>query len=807
MRIAKKSFIQRVANVGFAFVIALSTVTASSSFLFSKTVEALPFGQTQLRATSALPTTINHGDTTCFSVKQIAGLGGSAWTDINTQFWAATITATVSAGEITAPASAVATIPAGNKTVQGDFCYKGTVAGSQTVTLKSNVPTIGQTIKNTLVVPVAVSAVPTPTNLRLNGNLACGYFTNVNQITPTWNNVAEAVSYNYMVNLPGGGVYGPVNVGNVTSVTGAFGGEGVSSFSVQTVNANGYVSAWAPVCEVAYDITNPTSTHDLGDFVTNNVAVTQTVSDNLAAQSGKLRVWKLKNDGTQDNTKFFAIGDVNVDSANKVVYNFGPSNLHGDGKYIAKFTATDKAGNASVVEKKFTVDTAGPTITVQASAQGDKVRNIFREVGFNFYDVNKVDYITINGVKKELTDNAYSNVDNIGSPHWYGAQEGENTLIAYDVLGNSSIFTFTIDRTAPTATLSYSNNNGNALTQNDVTATLTANENVQDIAGWTRVGTSNVFTKVFTANGNFSVTVRDLAGNSLVKNGEVKRIDRNKPTISGVANGATVNAPVILSIFDPKYQGFDGFDAATGLKVNGATVVTTESAGKNYLATISADGTYTAVATDKAGNATTITFTIDKVAPVVTTNDIAPITVGGNAVVTGTVNDPAVSTVEIFVDGVSVGTTGVVAGEFDFDLTGLSVGSHDVTVAAVDTAGNTGTSAVKVAVVNAAPVITPAAVTAGPATLAASPAAQPNSNVAVVDNTDNAEVLGESTQNTPVDDRKEVLAATTTPEVKGASDFAPFGVAWYWWLALIAALAAAAWWFIAAARRRQSEEA
>lgn len=807
MRIIQKSFMQRIANVGFAFVIALSTVTASTPFLFAEKADALPFGQTQLKATTPLPTVINHGDTTCFSVKQIAGLGGSAWTDINTQFWAATITATVSAGEITTPASSVVTIPAGNKTVQGTFCYKGTVVGSQTVTLKSNVPTIGQTIKNTLVVPVAVSAVPTPTNLRLNGNIACGYFTKVNQITPTWNAVAEAVSYNYLVNLPNGSTYGPTNVGNVTSVTGPFGGEGISSFSVQAVNANGYTSAWAPVCEVAYDITNPTSTNDLGDFVTNNVVVTQTVGDNLAAQSGKLRIWKLKSDGTQDNTKFFAIGDVTVDGANKVVYNFGPSNLFGDGKYIAKFTATDKAGNASVAQKEFTVDTAGPTITVQANAQGDKVRNIFREVGFNFYDVNKVDYIMINGIKKELSNNTYSNVDKIGSPHWNGAHEGVNTLVAYDALGNSSTLEFTIDRTAPTATLAYSNNNGNALTKNDVTVTLTANENVQDIAGWTRVGTSNVFTKVFSANGNFSVSLLDLAGNPLVKNGEVKRIDRSAPTISGVADGDVVSAPVTLSIFDPKYQGYDGYDAATGLKVNGVTVPTTPAAGKTYVKTLSADGAYTVVATDKAGNATTISFTIDTAAPVVTADDIAAITVGGNAVVTGTVNDPAVSTVEIFVDGVSVGTAGVVAGEFDFDLTGLTVGSHDVTVEAIDAAGNVGTSAVKTVVVNAVPGVAPASVSGGPATLAASPAVQPNGNVAVVDNTDDAEVLGESTETAPVDDKKEVLAATTTPEVKGANDFAPFGVAWYWWLALIAALAAVAWWFIAAARRRQNEEA
>lgn len=805
MRIASNTKLsQRIASFGFAFVLALSTVTGASSLLFAEKAEALAFGQTQLRASSALPTTISHGDTTCFSVKQIAGLGGNAWTDINTQFWSATITATVSAGEISTPASAVVTIPAGNKTVQGTFCYKGTVAGNQTVTLKSNVPTIGQTIKNTLVVPVVVNDVPAPTDLRLNGSQPCGYFTNINQITPTWNAVSEAVSYNYIVTLPGGATYGPVNVGNVTSVTGPFGAEGISSFSVQSVNANGYVSAWAPACDVAYDITNPSSTHDLGDFVTGPVTVTQTVSDNLAAQSGKLRIWKLKNDGSQDETKFFAIGDVAVNGANKVVYNFGPNNLHGDGKYLAKFTATDKAGNASVVEKKFTVDTTGPTITVQASAQGDATRNIFREVGFNFYDANKVDYITINNVVKNLSDSTYSNVDKIGSPHWYGAVEGTNTLVAYDVLGNSSTLTFTIDRTAPTATLAYSNNNGNNLTKNDVTVTLTANEDVQDIAGWTRTGTSNTFTKVFTANGSFSVTLVDLAGNTFVKSGEVKRIDRNAPTISGVANGALVNVPVILSIFDPKYQGYDGYSEVNGLKVNGVTVATTPAAGKTYLATISADGTYTVVATDKAGNASAaVTFTIDSTAPIVTAGDIATTVFGNTANVSGTVNDPTISTVEVFVDGGSVGTASVVAGEYSFNLVGLSVGQHNVAVSAVDAAGNEGISPIKTATVNAAPVVVPASINNGPATLAASPAAQPNANVAVVDTVEDEEVLGASTENTPVDEKKEVLASTTTPEIKESGKV--LGLDWYWWLPILAAGAGATWWLIAFWRRRGEE--
>jgi hypothetical protein len=66
------------------------------------------------------------------------------------------------------------------------------------------------------------------------------------------------VSYNYKVTLPSGATYGPTNVGNVTSVSGAFGGVGTSTFSVQTVYAGGAVSNWATACAITYDPTAPT---------------------------------------------------------------------------------------------------------------------------------------------------------------------------------------------------------------------------------------------------------------------------------------------------------------------------------------------------------------------------------------------------------------------------------------------------------------------------------------------------------------------------------------------------------------------
>ena len=88
-----------------------------------------------------------------------------------------------------------------------------------------------------------------------------------------------------------------------------------------------------------------------------------------------------------------------------------------------------------------------------------------------------------------------------------------------------------LDTVAPEVTFTYSNNNGLALTSGDVTVTVTANEQIQDITGWDRK-TNNSLTKVFTKNTKGSLTVFDMAGNSTKASYEVKRIDKTPPDIT-----------------------------------------------------------------------------------------------------------------------------------------------------------------------------------------------------------------------------------------------------------------------------------
>ncbi len=113
----------------------------------------------------------------------------------------------------------------------------------------------------------------------------------------------------------------------------------------------------------------------------------------------------------------------------------------------------------------------------------------------------------------------------------FTGQSYENTL-------NASYLAVNCDATAPVATVSYA---PDSLTNSSVLATITADEEIQDVTGWTRVDAITL-EKSFTANTDELVTVADLAGNTTDVNVLIDWIDTEKPTIL-----ATPNAPAYIS--------------------------------------------------------------------------------------------------------------------------------------------------------------------------------------------------------------------------------------------------------------------
>jgi len=507
---------------------------------------------------------------------------------------------------------------------------------------------------------------------------------------------------------------------------------------------------------------------------------------------------------------------MNFDTTNNSCAALSASLTDGTHKFIAVFS--DAAGNSTTSESNsFVVDRTGPTITAQASSIGSFGR--YSKIGYNFFDANKVDYITINGVVKDLSNSNYSNVDNIGSPYWYGATEGTNTLVAYDVLGNNTTISFVIDRTAPTATFAYSNNNGNAVTNQDVTVTLTTSEEIQTPAGWTRVDATH-YTKVYSANAKDSVTVTDLAGNSVVKNYEVKRIDKSAPVVSGVANGTTYRGNVSFNVND---QNFDK------LYINNVQVTTGHPGGWDYVpaTALSGNGTYEIKATDKGGNVTLLTVTINNniqtTFNAVDDETDTPV-ISGRATYAADGAPLVYVDLQVIVDGTDQYTvTTDEDGNWETSIL-VGNGSHEVTVQQSNSDAEptvlgavSFTTAIPVTETPTTPVVTP------PVTPPADPqvgdgtpdqgAAAPAATTPTI--TGFAGILGANAVTDGTDD----AAANGTPEVEGtstknnvaqavdtdSSDGTVFGLAWYWWLLIIAAIAAILWWIIAAIRNRQSE--
>ena len=123
------------------------------------------------------------------------------------------------------------------------------------------------------------------------------------------------------------------------------------------------------------------------------------------------------------------------------------------GNYTIRYNASDIAGNVSTTKTiDIVVDVDAPTATVKPDMSVG-ANGVFRKVSYKLADdPGQIDYVTINGVEKDLTNNKWSDVNDI-VPGLFGAVEGTNTLIVVDTAGNSSSYNFVLDTVKPTSTL------------------------------------------------------------------------------------------------------------------------------------------------------------------------------------------------------------------------------------------------------------------------------------------------------------------------------------------------------------------
>ena len=213
-----------------------------------------------------------------------------------------------------------------------------------------------------------------------------------------------------------------------------------------------------------------------------------------------------------------------------------------DGEY--ELVATDRMGNSTVV--KFGIDTKAPIAEVSYNITSQTKKSVTVRVKVN----EEVKFSKGNWTKE--SDYQYKLVYR---------QNVEEDIILTDKAGNTTTITIkinNIDKTAPEATVTLSNDNGATMTNKDVLVTLKANELIQDIEGWTRVD-DTTFTKVYSENGKYVVEIVDKVGNTSTIKFEVKRIDKKAPVIT-VSSKNTFEVGVDVYSYPEEGSVYDEFD-------------------------------------------------------------------------------------------------------------------------------------------------------------------------------------------------------------------------------------------------------
>ncbi len=182
-----------------------------------------------------------------------------------------------------------------------------------------------------------------------------------------------------------------------------------------------------------------------------------------------------------------------------------------------------------------------------------------------------------------------------------------------DFIGNEGsidISVENIDRDPPQLTVSK---NPDSATNENVTVTITANEEIQDnVTGWIRGGNKRTLTKTYTQNGGETVTVTDIAGNTAQTKINVDNIDKESPAVTvkySEEKPTNQNVTVTITSAEEIQNNVSGWTKKTDNKTLTKTY-TQNTAGEEKVTII-----------DKAGNKTVAIVSvqnIDKEKPTVT---------------------------------------------------------------------------------------------------------------------------------------------------------------------------------------------
>lgn len=633
----------------------------------------------------------------------------------------------------------------------------------------------------------AAPAVP-PKNLRLvnpEGTHPCGLHTNINSITPTWNEAVHATSYNYKVTLPDGGVYGPVDVGNTTSVTGPFGAEGTSSFTVQSVYEDGSTSDWAEPCDVTYDATRPVIAANItaGAALRGIVSVTETVTE-ANPELYSIRVL----DAAGDPIKGKALGaEADPAVGSSLTYEWDTT-LVADGSYKLRFYASDKAGNSDIVTLDVSVDNTMPGVSIDSypTPISDSTPTISGGVDDDTASV----HVTINSKTYVATPSA-GRWSITTDPLTDGAYAV--SAVATDTAGNVTYppanSSITLDTTAPSVTIT------SPVTGAQVQGVIEISGTVSEATSYTLSINGNIVQTGISgsisypwdtsnlASGTYVITLsaRDDASN-VGQDSVTVTVDTTAPAVP--VHTAPTDNTVGTSATITSLSWLASPDVSVPVSYN--VQIATEPTFVNLVSSTSlfetaynlgglGNGTYywRVQACDSLNNCSDWSagwrFTLDNLAPIVTIDESD--TTDTTPVLKGTVNDPS-AIVSIKVSGITyaalVSTVPNANGTYDWaaDITEtLSIGVHIITVFARDTLGNDSVLSGAVTVVRAT--------------------AETSSAISRL--TDGSSVLGNSAQTGVVSDVAATDTKTPADKATAKANNRFLGLGW-WWLPLLVLL-------------------
>ncbi|MBR6034408.1 MAG: hypothetical protein IKP28_06825 [Clostridia bacterium] len=249
--------------------------------------------------------------------------------------------------------------------------------------------------------------------------------------------------------------------------------------------------------------------------------------------------------------------------------------------YNANMTQVE---NINTCIKAFTqVDKENPVLKVSYSPEGPTNKNVTVTITSD-EKIQAVPGWTLSSDKKKITKTFANN--------------GSEQVTVTDLSNNKSTTTVTvtgIDKIPPTAQVTYSTKEA---TNKDVTATITSNEELQNLTGWTLSTNKKSMTKTYTKNTTENISVYDLAGNSKTLSVSISNIDKVLPEILNVKNGEKYSSQVTPISKDNNLDKVE-------LYKNGVKVITYKNGDL-----IKDAGEYEIIATDKAKNVTKVKFSI-----------------------------------------------------------------------------------------------------------------------------------------------------------------------------------------------------